>query len=269
MTIKCLVSTVGLLVLTMTGAPFAEERISLADTGATQLGSDAPAAPSCQGKCGQNLGSCWCDTACKSYGDCCPDYDQWCGLKTCQGKCGGAGIGGCWCDTACKSYGDCCPDYDEQCVFGTCKDHCGGLGIGSCWCDSLCPQYGDCCWDYDEQCALETCKDHCGGKSGGNCWCDAACKSYGDCCPDYDHECPPSPECGNEVIDPGEDCDPPGPFCRGGCNVQLGICVDYSCRADCSCPDPVCGDYIIDAGEECDDGNTAPGDGCSSDCLLE
>jgi cysteine-rich repeat protein len=195
MTIKCLVSTVGLLVLTMTGAPFAEERISLADTGATQLGSDAPAAPSCQGKCGQNLGSCWCDTACKSYGDCCPDYDQWCGLKTCQGKCGGAGIGGCWCDTACKSYGDCCPDYD--------------------------------------------------------------------------HECPPSPECGNEVIDPGEDCDPPGPFCRGGCNVQLGICVDYSCRADCSCPDPVCGDYIIDAGEECDDGNTAPGDGCSSDCLLE
>ena len=101
--------------------------------------------------------------------------------------------------------------------------------------------------------------------------------------PDYPAECnplptvtptptstpTPTPDCGNAVIDPGEDCDPPGPFCRGGCNPLLGLCLDVSCRADCTCPDPVCGDAIVDAGEECDDGNTAPGDGCSTDCLLE
>jgi cysteine-rich repeat protein len=32
---------------------------------------------------------------------------------------------------------------------------------------------------------------------------------------------------------------------------------------------PCCGDGRVDAGEQCDDGNTAGGDGCSSDCKLE
>jgi cysteine-rich repeat protein len=33
--------------------------------------------------------------------------------------------------------------------------------------------------------------------------------------------------------------------------------------------DVACGDGILDEGEECDDGNTASGDGCSSDCRNE
>lgn len=32
----------------------------------------------CAGKCGGNAGSCWCDTACTSYGDCCSDYAASC-----------------------------------------------------------------------------------------------------------------------------------------------------------------------------------------------
>ncbi len=31
----------------------------------------------------------------------------------------------------------------------------------------------------------------------------------------------------------------------------------------------VCGNGVIQAGEKCDDGNTAPGDGCSSACRIE
>ncbi len=93
---------------------------------------------SCQGKCGQKSGSCWCDTACKQYGDCCADYDQFCGSPnptptpgpnptptpgpnptptpgdSCQGKCGQKS-GSCWCDNYCKQYGDCCADYDQFC----------------------------------------------------------------------------------------------------------------------------------------------------------
>jgi cysteine-rich repeat protein len=32
---------------------------------------------------------------------------------------------------------------------------------------------------------------------------------------------------------------------------------------------PVCGNNIIETGEQCDDGNTASGDGCSSQCIVE
>lgn len=34
---------------------------------------------SCYQRCGQQSGSCWCDSACTSYGDCCSDKTQYCG----------------------------------------------------------------------------------------------------------------------------------------------------------------------------------------------
>jgi hypothetical protein len=78
----------------------------------------------------------------------------------------------------------------------------------------------------------------------------------------------PSDLCGNDEVDPGEDCDPPGGFCRGGCNFVTGLCVDFMCSDGCSCPAPRCGDAYVDPAEECDppgsaceDGSTC-GDGC-------
>jgi hypothetical protein len=35
--------------------------------------------PSCSGNCGGSAGSCFCDSACVSMGDCCSDYDLYCG----------------------------------------------------------------------------------------------------------------------------------------------------------------------------------------------
>src|SRR5512132_694880 len=45
-----------------------------------------------------------------------------------------------------------------------------------------------------------------------------------------------------------------------------GGCVGVGCDADAGF---FCGDGKIDPGEKCDDTNTASGDGCSADCLIE
>lgn len=64
------------------------------------------------------------------------------------------------------------------------------------------------------------------------------------------------PQCGNEVVDGGEECDE-GPEDTADC--------------DDDCTDVECGDEHQNspAGEECDDGNTANSDGCSSTCKDE
>ncbi len=81
------------------------------------------------------------------------------------------------------------------------------------------------------------------------------------------------PLCGNSVIDPGEDCDPPDfftcdifcqfiipPFCGDG-NVDVGIgeqCEppnSLGCDADCQIV-PFCGDGNVDPGEQCELPNT-------------
>jgi len=70
-----------------------------------------------------------------------------------------------------------------------------------------------------------------------------------DCCPD----------CGNGVLDPGEECDDgnnvSGDGCNKGCGDEDGVAV--------------CGNGIWEAGEECDDGNTTIHDGCSDNCEIE
>jgi len=45
------------------------------------------------------------------------------------------------------------------------------------------------------------------------------------------------------------------------CQTPVGL------RVMCSFS-PSCGDGVLDPAEECDDGNTTPGDGCSSRCLA-
>lgn len=64
-----------------------------------------------------------------------------------------------------------------------------------------------------------------------------------------------APVCGNEIVEDGEQCDPPdGATCDDACQLIIG--------ADC-------GNEIVDAGEICDDGNNVGGDGCRADCLGE
>ncbi|MCA9705475.1 MAG: hypothetical protein KDK70_06495 [Myxococcales bacterium] len=75
-----------------------------------------PAGDSCAGHCGANAGSCWCDSACTNYGDCCSDKAFLCdaGPSSCVGKCN-QNAGQCWCDAACTTYGDCCSNKTAVC----------------------------------------------------------------------------------------------------------------------------------------------------------
>jgi cysteine-rich repeat protein len=58
--------------------------------------------------------------------------------------------------------------------------------------------------------------------------------------------------CGNGLVDPGEQCDDG--------NITEGDGCSANCRIE------VCGNGIVDPGEVCDDGNTVDGDGCAHDC---
>ncbi|MBM65567.1 MAG: hypothetical protein CMH55_04955 [Myxococcales bacterium] len=68
----------------------------------------------------------------------------------------------------------------------------------------------------------------------------------------------PAAECGNNVQEPGEECDDGNrrnlDGCSARCRIELGA---------------VCGDGAVEDDEECDDGNSTNGDGCTSDCTLE
>src|SRR5207244_2154411 len=65
----------------------------------------------------------------------------------------------------------------------------------------------------------------------------------------------PVGDCGNGILDPGEQCDDGNAVAGDGCSA--------SCRLE------VCGNGIRDVGEQCDDGNTVSGDGCSATCQRE
>jgi cysteine-rich repeat protein len=66
-------------------------------------------------------------------------------------------------------------------------------------------------------------------------------------------------ECGNGILDSGEQCDDGNNINGDGCSSNCMI-EHYT---------PVCGNGILDSGEQCDDGNNINGDGCSSTCVIE
>jgi hypothetical protein len=75
---------------------------------------------------------------------------------SCDSHCGGSasGTGGtCFCDAACSSFGDCCADVAEECRPDSCWEQCGGVAPGgTCFCDDLCTGFGDCCSDFADSC---------------------------------------------------------------------------------------------------------------------
>jgi cysteine-rich repeat protein len=77
----------------------------------------------------------------------------------------------------------------------------------------------------------------------------------------------PPPEeylCGNEEVDPGEECDPPSASL-----ILKRATWGYFCDENCRYVSTTCGNGKVGPGEWCDDGNTQNGDGCSSNCNLE
>jgi TolB protein len=86
--------------------------------------------------------------------------------------------------------------------------------------------------------------------------CDDGNGIPGDGC---ENNCTLTPVCGNQIIEAGETCDPPG--VPGPNPLQPGIC-----RAAPAPACTYCGDGIPNNGEQCDDGNGIPGDGCENNC---
>jgi fibro-slime domain-containing protein len=84
-------------------------------------------------------------------------------------------------------------------------------------------------------------------------------------------ERPPTAQCGNSVIEFGENCDDGNNTSGDGCSSGCVMEADFTCPMlgkDCV-HDVVCGDHMIEGMEACDDGNKTSGDGCAADCTLE
>ena len=73
--------------------------------------------------------------------------------------------------------------------------------------------------------------------------------------PDAEPDVPTPAECGDGVLDPGEECDD---------GVDNSNANSDACRENCS--EASCGDGVVDTGEECDDGNLEDGDECDLAC---
>jgi hypothetical protein len=83
----------------------------------------------CAGQCGDSAqdGSCYCDSGCMSFGDCCSDYCDHCSALNpnacggCEGSCVGKTCGDDGCGGSCGSCG-----AGLTCVSGNCKGQPGG-----------------------------------------------------------------------------------------------------------------------------------------------
>lgn len=108
----------------------------------------------------------------------------------------------------------------------------------------------------DIDCTAPVCGDSVVNAAAGE-QCDDGNTAAGDGC----HEC--RRECGNFMIDPGEECD-------AGDSDHDGF-ADATPTCDRDCTTPGCGDDSVNpsVGESCDDGNNASADGCSAGCVSE
>ena len=102
---------------------------------------------------------------------------------------------------------------------------------------------------------------------------------------DYQLNITKEPECGDGIVEVGEECDDGNTDNQDGC---LNTCISASCGDgyvhlntetcddgndsnydDCrnDCTEPACGDGFVQPGEDCDDGNESDdGNGCSGTC---
>ncbi|MBK6514128.1 MAG: DUF4215 domain-containing protein [Polyangiaceae bacterium] len=76
-------------------------------------------------------------------------------------------------------------------------------------------------------------------------------------------------ECGDGVVDDGEDCDDGNTSADDGCSPACAVDVGFECTGEPSVCSALCGDGIIAGSEECDDENIAANDGCDATCGVE
>jgi cysteine-rich repeat protein len=90
------------------------------------------------------------------------------------------------------------------------------------------------------------------------------------CDPSCHYESDPYRNCGNGRIDPGEVCDDGNRRSGDGCDDKCCSEGCFACTLGCIAPRKCgCGNRMLESGEECDDGNTLPGDGCNQFCRKE
>ncbi|MFQ5413378.1 MAG: IPTL-CTERM sorting domain-containing protein [Phycisphaerae bacterium] len=161
------------------------------------------------------------------------------------------------------------------CPPGAVGDCCTGLAAPGCGNTACC----DCVCSFDTFCCNNTWDTICAGEAC------SACAAVCDCCP-------PPAVCGNNITEPGEQCDGtddaacPG-LCLPNCTCPAPVCGNNvteageqcdgtddaacpgQCLPNCTCPQPVCGNNITEPGEDCDgtDDAACPGQ-CQPDCTC-
>lgn len=154
-------------------------------------------------------------------------------------------------DTDGDGVGDACDEDDDDDGFLDPTDNCPLLANAQVNTDG--DGFGDVCDDDDDNDAVLDGVDNCplvfnpnqadtDGDGQGN-----ACTVAG----------PGGPQCGNNVVEAGEECD------DGPANSDWN---PDACRVDCSAPG--CGDGVVDNNEPCDDANPIDDDGCNQLCEV-
>jgi cysteine-rich repeat protein len=94
--------------------------------------------------------------------------------------------------------------------------------------------------------------------------------SAGDVADLYGGQCDPQggqPDCGNNAVEPGEQCDDGDLENDDGCSNSCAVESGWTCQGNPSACATICGDSLVRGLEQCDDGNTLPNDYCSPSCM--
>jgi len=251
-----------------------KDQVSVGDGGKTDGGGTTdvktdggpPPAGSCAGACGgkSKNGPCYCDTVCKSLGDCCADFSQLCGCSTDADCNKTAGADKCvthtceegLCQTSTKSCND-----NSECTDDKCNPATGN-------CDFINAAEGKVC-DVPAECKVGACskgackvtgndKDGAPCSDGDDCTVKDTCLA-GTCKAGPPEDCDDGDLCTLDSCDPSNGCEnnpvPGTPPCDDG----------EPCTKDDKCDGGSCKGTDLPDGTPCEDGDicTAP-DACDS-----